>query len=90
MINKGLFQVLISMYYLRVHVGASELHAPVVEVPSPVHSIAVVLDRPKPLAHVNVQELPWILELEHVGEFPLVGVLVEREAGQVISGKQTI
>ena len=70
---------------LRVHVGAVELHAPIVEVPSPVHSTAVVLDRPKPLVHVNVHELPWLLELEHVGEFPFAGASVERAEGQVIS-----
>ena len=67
------------------HVGAVELHVPVVEVPSPVHSTAVVLDRPKPLVHVNVHELPWLLELEHVGEFPLSGASVERAAGQVMA-----
>ena len=72
-------------YHLRVHVGAAELHVPIVEVPSPVHSIAVVLDRPKPLLHVNVHELPWLLELEHVGEFPLAGTTVERAAGQIMA-----
>ena len=71
-----------------MHVGAVELHVPVVEVPSPVHSTAVVLDRPKPLVHVNVHELPWLLESEHVGEFPLAGVFVESSAGQVIAEKQ--
>ena len=74
--------------HLRVHVGAVELHVPVVEVPSPVHSTAVVLDRPKPLVHVNVHELPQLLELEHVGEFPLAGATVERTERQVISENQ--
>ena len=55
------------------------------EVPSPVHSTAVVLDKPKPLVHVNAHELPWLLELEHVGELPFAGASVERAAGQVIS-----
>ena len=71
-----------------MHVGAVELHVPVVEVPSPVHSTAVVLDRPKPLVHVNVHELPWLLESEHVGEFPLSGAVIERDEGQVISENQ--
>ena len=57
MVKKILF-LLIETYYSPVHVGAAELHVPVVEVPSPVHSTAVVLDRPKPLVHVNVHELP--------------------------------
>ena len=51
-------EILTDAFDLPVHVGAAELHAPVVEVPSPVHSTAVVLDRPKPLVHVNVHELP--------------------------------
>ena len=78
-------EILTDAFDLPVHVGASELHDPVVEVPSPVHSTAVVLDRPKPLVHVNVHELPWLLELEHVGEFPLSGASVERAAGQVMA-----
>ena len=68
-----------------MHVGAVELHVPVVEVPSPVHSTAVVLDRPNPLVHENVHELPWLLELEHVGEFPFAGASVERATGHVIA-----
>ena len=68
-----------------MHVGAAEFHVPIVEVPSPVHSTAVVAERPKPLMHVNVHELPWSLKSEHVGEFPLTGVSVERAAGQLIS-----
>ena len=82
-------QLLTDDFDLHSHVGAAELHVPVVEVPSPVHSTAVVLVRPKPLVHVNVHELPWLLELEHVGEFPLAGASVERAAGQVISKKKT-
>ena len=78
-------EILTDAFDLPVHVGADELHAPVVEVPSPVHSTAVVLDRPKPLVHVNVHELPWLLEFEHVGEFPLLGASVERAAGQVMA-----
>ena len=78
-------EILTDAFDLPVHVGASELHDPVVEVPSPVHSTAVVLDRPKPLVHVNVHELPWLLELEHVGALPLAGLSVESAAGQVIS-----
>ena len=41
-----------------MHVGAVELHDPVVEVPSPEHVIAVELERPKLLKHVNSHELP--------------------------------
>ena len=78
-------EILTDAFDLPVHVGESELHDPVVEVPSPVHSTAVVLDRPKPLVHVNVHELPWLLEFEHVGEFPLLGASVERAAGQVMA-----
>ena len=59
------------------------------EVPSPVHSTAVVLDKPKPLVHVNAHELPWLLELEHVGEFPFAGASVERAAGQVMAENKT-
>ena len=55
------------------------------EAPSPVHSTAVVVERPKPLAHVNVHELPWLLESEHVGAFPLPGASVERAVGQVMA-----
>ena len=72
-----------------MHVGATELHVPVVEVSSPLHSIAVVLDSAKPLKQVNSHELPWLLELEHVGEFPLLGASVERTAGQIMAENKT-
>ena len=68
-----------------MHVGAVELHDPVVEVPSPEHVIAVELERPKLLKHVNSHELPWLLVSVHTGAFPLPGVVVEREEGQVIA-----
>ena len=68
--------------------GAVEVHFPVVDKPSPVHSTAVVLDRPKPLEHVNVHELPWLLLSVHVGAFPLVGAVVVKEDGQIISENQ--
>ena len=79
---------MITTYDLRMHVGAVELHAPVVDVPSPSHVTSTVLDKAKPLLHVNEHELPCILVLVHVGEFPLLGAMVVKAAGHVISENQ--
>ena len=71
--------------YLPEQLGVAELHSPVVDVPSPVHTTASVLDSAKPLEHENSQELPWLFPSVHVGAFPLVRMLELPAGWQVIA-----
>ena len=56
-----------------MQVGASALHSPLGEEPSPLHSRSVVLDNPNPVRQKNEHKLPWLTPSSQCGPFPLSG-----------------